>query len=92
MRNKNIRSWNLVDDRGARIYLPPPPPFLRTIVRVPIPFLRTEECFSGRPTCPHPTGPPGPGLPVGLLNASRSPFRAPPPPPYSLAMIFVGVR
>ena len=39
----------------------------RTTVRVPIPFLLTEEYFRGRSMRPHPAGP---GLPVGRLNAS----------------------
>ena len=33
---------------------------------------------------------PGPGLPVGLLNASRAPFRILPPLPHSTAMVVSG--
>ena len=57
------------------VCLPPTSPFPRTTVHVPITSLLTEECFRGLPARPQPAVPPGIGLPVGLLNASRSPFR-----------------
>ena len=65
--------------------LPPPSPFPRTTVRVPIPSLPPEGYFCGRPARPHSAGLPCLGLPDGL-DASRTPLRAP-PPPHSIAMI-----
>ena len=63
------------------LYAPSPPsPFPRTTVLVPIPYLLTEEGFCGRSARLQLAGPPGPGLPVSLLNASWSPFRVLPPP------------
>ena len=60
---------------------PPPLPFPRTTVRVPIPSLLTGQYFRGRPARPHPAGLPCPQTPVGLLNANRAPFRVLPPLP-----------
>ena len=60
-----------LDACGARLYLPPPPyPFPRTTVLVPLLYLLTEEYLFCRPAHPHPVGPPLPGLTEGLLNAS----------------------
>ena len=72
--------------RGAPLYFPPSPPtpFPRTTVCVPISSLPTEEYSCGCPARPHPAGLPWPGLPDGI-NASRGPFRSP-PPPHSIAM------
>ena len=89
--NKTIldpHSWSWCPSLSA-----PPSPFPRTTVLVSIPSLIMEECFRGRPIRPQPTSPPGLALPVVLLNASRSPFCfISPPPPYSMAMLWVGVR
>ena len=68
--NRCGNSWNN--------YLP------RTTVLVPISSLPTEEYFRGRPARPHPAGLPCLGLPDGL-DASRTPFRVP-PPPHSISM------
>ena len=56
------------------LFFPPPSPFSRTTVCVPIPSLPTEEYFCGRPARPHPASLPYPGLPDGL-DTSRAPFR-----------------
>ena len=57
-----------------------PSPFPRTTVLVPIPSILTEDFFRGRPARPEPNGTLGPGLPVGLLSASRPLFCDLPPP------------
>ena len=62
-----------------------PYPFTRTTIRVLIPYLLMEEYFRGRSARPHPAEP---GLPVGLLNASGPRPCPPPPPTYSLAIVF----
>ena len=56
---------------------PPPSPFPRAIVLVPIPSLPTGDYFRCRPLALSPSVPPGPG-PVDLLNAVRAPFHVHP--------------
>ena len=62
---------------GARLSSAPPPPFPfpRTTVLVPIPSLPTGEYFRGRPACPLPVGSPWP-------RTRRPPNRCQGPVPY----------
>ena len=72
---------------GACLCVPPPPsPFPRTPVLVPIPSLPMGEYFCGCPARSLPVGSPGPG-PVDLLNSVRAPFHV--HPPHSVAMLLV---
>ena len=72
------RSISLFDSYGARLSVcpPPPSPFLRTTVRVPILSLLTEEYFRVRSARPCPAGP---GRPVERFKHLRSSSVSPPP-------------
>ena len=70
-----------LDDPGARLCLPYTPlplsPYNRTC---PSTLPTNGRGFLWSPRSPSPRRSSWPGLPDGLLNASRSPFRVPPPP------------
>ena len=70
----------------ARLCLPP---YLLPLslynITCPITLPTNGRVFSWLPRLPSPRRSPCPGLPDSLLNASRSPFRVP-PPPHSVAM------